>query len=239
MNIAFVQARVGSERLEAKVLKPLLGKPMILHVLDRLSRSSQIDKVILATSDLPENDPLVELVSEAGYTVFRGSEDNVLDRYYQATEMFDADTIIRVTGDCPLIDPGIVDKVMYRYFSSCLDYMRLDVPQTFIRGFDIEVLSRSALHKTVVMADEPKYLEHVTYYIYTHPDQFLMDVYSGSEFYNKEYRLCVDTAQDFELVKTIFEHFNDPFVSAQQVIAYLDENPHLADINRETIQKTV
>lgn len=239
MITCIVQARMGSERLPHKVLKPIIGKPMILHVLDRLSKCKTIDSIILATSIDVANDPLVECVKEAGYKVFRGSEENVLQRFVDVTQQFGGDTIVRVTGDCPLIDPTIVDRVIDRFENETIDYLRLDVPQTFIRGFDVEVFSYEALLKTHKQAHEQKYLEHVTYYIYTHQDDFRVDVEQGDTFYNKNYRLCVDNKNDLELVVKIFEHFNDPFVSAKKVVEYLDDNQDLAEINKDSQQKEV
>lgn len=239
MIIAIVQARMGSERLPQKVLKPIIGKPMILHVLDRLHESETIDKIVLATSTDVVNDSLVKCVADAGYEVFRGSEDNVLKRFVDVVQEFGGDTVVRITGDCPLIDSTIVDRVVRRFENETLDYLRLDVPQTFIRGFDVEVFSRDALMKTYATAVDMKYLEHVTYYIYTHQDEFIVDVEQGNSLYNKDYRLCVDNQKDLDLVVKIFEHFNDPFVSTKKVVEYLDKNPNVAYINGDSKQKEV
>lgn len=239
MITCIVQARMGSERLPGKVLKQILEKPMILHVLDRLKKSETINAIVLATSTDSINDPLVECAQRAGYKVFRGSEDNVLERFIDTAEKFGGDTIVRITGDCPLIDPTIVDQVITRFINSDLDYLRLDVPETVIRGFDVEVFTKQAMLKTASMADDPKYLEHVTYYIYTHQDQFKTGVYCGTEWLNKDYRLCVDNHDDLELVTRIFDHFNDPFICAEKVVQYLDDNPELAKLNNDTRQKTV
>ena len=239
MIICIVQARMGSERLHAKVLKEIIGKPMILHVLDRLKQSVTIDKIVMATSTNKNNDPLVQCVEQAGYSVFRGSENNVLERFNHVVEKFGGDTIVRITGDCPLIDPQIVDKVIGRFNNENLDYIRLDVPQSFIPGFDVEVFSKESLNKTALLANDPKYIEHVTYYIYTHQDEFAVGFEKGDNFYNKDYRLCVDTQADLNLVTNIFKHFNDPYVQARDVVEYLDSNPTLSKINSETPQKNV
>jgi len=274
MITCIVQARMGSERLSGKVLKEINGKPMILHVLDRVSKSQKIDQVILATSDLERDTPLAEAVSNAGYNVFRGSEDNVLSRYVDALEFFShspapnagrkseqalasspeqvispdrqghdtpspEDTVIRITGDCPLIDPTIIDDLIEQFEEAGVDYLTNDVPNTVARGFDAEVFTKKALLKTAELANEPKYLEHVTHYIYTHKDEFSVKIIKGEEWQNRPYRLCVDTAEDFELVTKIYEHFNDHFISAQEVIAYLDNTPELATINTEVKQGSI
>jgi spore coat polysaccharide biosynthesis protein SpsF len=230
---------MGSERLKGKVLKTILEKPIILHVLDRVSKSKKIDKVILATSTNPENDILAEVVSNAGYEVFRGSEDNVLKRYYDLSKKVKADTIIRVTGDCPLIEPDLIDKLISFYNSSNYDYARLDVPNTVFRGIDAEILSFAAIEKTIKEATESKYLEHVTYYIYTHQDKFNVGILKGDNTYNKNYRLCVDTNEDFNLVKTVFKEFNDEYVHINKIINFLDNNPEIASININIEQKHI
>jgi len=278
MITCIIQARMGSERLSGKVLKQIDGKPMILHVLDRVSKSKKIDQVILATSDLELDTPLADAVSTAAYNVFRGSEDNVLSRYVDALETFShspattnvglptrkseqalasspeqvippdrqghdtpssEDIVIRITGDCPLIDPEIVDNLIKEFELSDVDYLTNDVPNTVVRGFDAEVFTKKALLKTAELADEPKYLEHVTHYIYTHKDDFKVKIVEGESWQNRPYRLCVDTAEDFELVSKIYDHFDNHLVSAKDVVSYLDNNPDLATINTEVKQGTV
>jgi Spore coat polysaccharide biosynthesis protein F, CMP-KDO synthetase homolog len=237
--LCVVQARMGSERLPGKVIKPILNKPMILHTLDRLSKSNYINELILATSELEKEELLVQIVKEAKYNVFRGSENNVLDRYKKASDLYKGDIIIRVTGDCPLIDPVIVDNVISNFIMNDYDYVRLDVPDTFIRGFDVEVFSKEALDKTFKSVKEDKHREHVTLYMYENRDKFKVGYVKGEELYNKNYRLCVDTKEDLELVTNIYEHFKDEFVSSKEIVKYLNDNPKLAQINLEVVQKNV
>lgn len=239
---------MGSERLPGKVIKPILNRPMILYTLDRLSRSRYIDRIVLATSVEEREKPLVEVVSSIGYNVFRGDESNVLKRYRDCSDKYGGDIIIRVTGDCPLIDPVIVDNVITYFEMNDYDYARLDVPDSFIRGFDVEVFSKDALdrvYNTVcsVETEEPNgtdldmYKEHVTYYIYKHPNEFKIGHVRGSDFYNRDYRLCVDTIEDFKLVENIYEHFNSEYVSSRQIVGYLDENPQISNINSNVVQR--
>lgn len=241
MNIiAIVQARMGSERLPGKVIKPIIGKPMILHVLDRLSKSKYINQIILATSTSERELPLIDIVSGAGYEVFRGEEDNVLKRYRDANKRYGGDIIIRVTGDCPLIDPQIVDNVISYYLMYNYDYVRLDVPNSFVRGFDIEILSSLALEKSykeVFDINNKSYQEHVTSYIYKNPDKFKIGYVKGNEFYNKNYRICVDTEEDFQTVNKIYTHFNDEYIMANNIIKYLDNTPETSKINQNINQK--
>ncbi len=221
---------MGSERLPGKVIKPILGKPMILYTLDRLKKSRYVDELVLATSTNEQEEPLVKIVVEHGYCVFRGEQHNVLKSYVDTYKKFGGDIIIRITGDCPLIDPQIVDNVVSFYLMYDYDYVRLDVPDTFIRGFDVEVFSRNALLKAYEEvgrndeADYEDYREHVTLYMYKNKDKFKVGYVKGDKPYNKEYRVCVDTAEDFEVVRRIYEYFEDEYVRAKDVVKFLDEN---------------
>ena len=238
--IAIVQARMGSERLLGKVIKPIIGKPMILHVLDRLSQSKYVNEVILATSIEDKELPLVNIVSAAGYKVFRGEEDNVLKRYIDANREYGGDVIVRVTGDCPMIDPQIVDNVISYYLIYNYDYVRLDVPDTFIRGFDVEVFSKDALevtYKEVNTDNEEWYKEHVTLYMYRNQEKFKVGYVKGEELYNKDYRLCVDTSEDLEMVSKIYENFGDEYIGAKDVVEFLDKSKDIAKINANVMQK--
>lgn len=237
--LAIVQARMGSERLPGKVIKPILDKPMIIHTLDRLGKSKYIDEVILATSNLDKDNVLESKVKSYGYKVFRGSEQDVLERYKTSADKYNGDVIIRVTGDCPLIDPVIVDNVISYFLINDFDYVRLDVPDTFIRGFDVEVFSKGALNRAFQLAKEEKYREHVTLYMYNHPESFRIGYVKGNSLYNKDYRLCVDTESDLRLVKIIYEHFKDEYVSSRDVINFLDKNKEIAEINKDAVQKKI
>lgn len=239
MVTCIVQARMGSKRLKGKVLKKIMDMPMILLTLKRLELSRYIDKVILATSDKDEDTPLYETVKASGFEVFRGDEENVLKRYVDCLNQYGGNTVVRITGDCPLIDPVIVDNVISYYHMNNYDYVRLDVPETFIRGFDAEVFSKDSLFKTYTLANEQRYTEHVTYYMYAHPDEFNIDVVKGDTFYNKDYRLCVDTIEDFTLVSKVFENFGNTFVSSKEIVKFLDNHPEIAYINKEIDQKIV
>lgn len=238
--LAIVQARMGSNRLPGKVIKPILGKPMILYTLDRLKKSRYINEIVLATSTNDREDPLVQVVSQKGYSIFRGEEDNVLKRYVDTYKEYGSDIIVRITGDCPLIDSHIVDNVISYYLINDYDYVRLDVPDTFIRGFDVEVFSSEALVKAygeVSKIGEDRYKEHVTLYMYKNKDKFKIGYVKGDKLYSKDYRLCVDTEEDFEVVKRIYEYFKDEYVGARNVVQFLDRNIELVKVNMDVDQK--
>ncbi|WP_394903134.1 cytidylyltransferase domain-containing protein [Clostridium butyricum] len=215
--ICIVQARMGSERLPGKVMLPINGKPMISYIMNSLKKSKYINEVILATSTLKINDPLYEYVTHIGFEVFRGSEDNVLERFKQVSDKYKGDIIIRVTGDCPLINPIIVDNVVTKFMMYDYDYVRLDVPNSFQRGFDVEVFSKDVLEKVYKLVcnseniNKKKYepfREHVTYYIYNNLDKFNVGVVKGEGKYfkNRKINLSVDTLEDFDRVSEILNN---------------------------------
>ncbi|MGL5633630.1 MAG: cytidylyltransferase domain-containing protein [Sarcina sp.] len=210
--LCIVQARMGSTRLPGKVLKELHGYPMIYHTLVSLQKSRYIDQIVLATSDKDIDTPLAEYVESLGIDVFRGSEENVLERYKQAADAHEGNIIVRVTGDCPLINPVITDNVITKYLMYDYDYVRLDVPNTFQRGFDTEVFSKETLDKVyeIVCSEEnienkdfDCYREHVTYYIYRNKEKFNISIVTGEGEYlkSKDINLSVDQVEDFNRVK--------------------------------------
>ena len=144
--LCIIQARMGSERLKGKVMKTVLGKPMITYTLNRTMKSRYIDQVVLATSDQETENPMVDYLTNEGYHVFRGSENNVLSRYVETKNAFGGDIIIRITGDCPCIDPVVIDQIITYFLAHEFDYVRVDVPDSFIRGFDVEIFTGKALN---------------------------------------------------------------------------------------------
>ncbi len=216
--LCIVQARMGSERLPGKVMKEINGQPMISYTLNSLKKSKYIDEIILATSSQEINDPLAEYVKKSNFEVFRSdNEDNVIERYKLASDKYEGDIIIRVTGDCPLINPIIVDHVVTKFLMYDYDYVRLDVPDTFQRGFDVEVFSKKALDKVydkvcskenIKNKDYAHFREHVTFYIYNHQDEFKVGYVKGEGKYfeNREVNLSVDTREDFGKVTEILKN---------------------------------
>jgi glutamate-1-semialdehyde 2,1-aminomutase len=204
-TIAIVQARMGSTRFPNKVMQPILGVPLIELLLKRLSKAKRIDQIILATSDDPRNQPLVDHVRKLGYTVFQGSENDVLNRYYQAAKTNNPDTIVRITGDCPLIDPEVVDLVIAAYERDGVDYMSNTRPPTFPDGLDTAVFSFAALERAQMEATSQYEREHVVPYI-RESGHFQIGNLRHSEDCSAE-RWTVDEPADFEVVKAVFEHF--------------------------------
>lgn len=203
--VAIVQARMGSTRLPGKVMKPILGVPMIELLLTRLSKSHQIDQIVLATSIDERNQPLVDHVSRLGYECVQGSEQDVLGRYLTAARQFGADAVVRITGDCPLIDPLLVDQVIESFKSAAIDYFSNTEPPTFPDGLDTEVFSMAALERAAAEATDPFDREHVTPYI-RRSDQFKRASLNNPEDLST-LRWTVDEPSDFEVASAVFRHF--------------------------------
>jgi len=205
MNIiAIVQARMTSTRLPGKVMKPInTDIPMIKVLLSRLSQSKDVDKIILATSTNTADKPLVEYVSKLGYSVFLGSENDVLDRYYHAAIQYSADIVVRITGDCPLIDPDVVDAVINMYKSIDVDYVSNTITPTYPDGLDVEVFSFSSLKSAWELATTNFDREHVTPYI-KESGEYKVENFSNSKDYSCE-RWTVDEPEDYEVIKSIFK----------------------------------
>jgi glutamate-1-semialdehyde 2,1-aminomutase len=205
--IAIVQARMGSTRLPNKVMQPIgENMPMIGALLLRLSRSKEIDKIILATSNDPRNQPLVEYVDKLGFDVFKGSENDILDRYYQVATKYGADVVVRITGDCPLVDPDIVDKIVRVYKSSDVDCACNTNPPTYPDGLDVEVFSFLALMAAWKEAKTHAEREHVTLYIYESGKFKIKNITNNENFSNE--RWTVDEPEDYKVIKSIFEYFS-------------------------------
>ena len=164
MVIAIIQARMGSTRLPGKVLKRIDGRPMLSYLLDRVLKSTKIDKVIIATSILAIDDPIEDHCKEYGVDCFRGSENDVLSRYYECAKKYNADVIVRLTADCPLADPNVIDDVIKIFECNNVDYCANTVPvSTFPDGTDVEVFSMNALEKAFNEVKDPHFREHVTF----------------------------------------------------------------------------
>jgi glutamate-1-semialdehyde aminotransferase/spore coat polysaccharide biosynthesis protein SpsF (cytidylyltransferase family) len=206
MIIAIVQARMGSTRLPGKVLKEVNGKSLIEILFRRLSRSKKIDKIVLATSTNIEDEPLAKTIEKLGFDVFRGSEDNVLERYYEIGTLYKPQAIVRITGDCPIIDPELVDEVIGFYLQENVDYASNTNPPTYPDGLDTEVFSLTTLEIAYEQAKESFEREHVTSFIRTN-GQFRQANYSNENNYSDE-RWTVDEPEDFEVIENILNHFS-------------------------------
>ena len=237
---AIVQARMTSTRLPGKVLMQIEGKPMLWQVINRLRLAKKIDEVILAIPDTKENDILERWTKENQIKYYRGSEEDVLFRYYETAKKFHSKVIIRLTSDCPLIDPKIVDLVIEKHLNSGVDYTSNVIKRTFPRGLDVEVFNFMVLEKAHKEAKENYQREHVTPYIYEHPEIFkLQNIIAKGMLKRPEIRLTVDTKEDLRLIREIYKHLYEPerVFYTKEIIELLDEHPELKKINARIKQK--
>jgi len=236
---AIIQAHMGSTRLPGKVLMDLAGEPMLSRVVKRTMRAQKINKVVVATTTKPQDDVIVDLCQAEGWLYFRGSEEDVLDRYYQTAKKYGGDIIVRITSDCPLIEPEVTDLVINEFLRSQADYASNSFePHTYPRGLDTEVMSFAALERAWREDKNPAWREHVTPYIYRHPEKFKLYAVRNDKDYSY-LRWTVDIAQDLELVRKIYEHFGNDRFSWQEVIALLQKHPEWLEINKDVLQKEV
>lgn len=239
--ICIVQARMGSNRLPGKVLRNIVGKPMLQHIIDRLKICKQIDELIIATSNKHQDDDIENLCLNLGVKCFRGSEENVLSRYYFCAKENNADVVVRITSDCPLIDPELIDDVIAFFNKSSYDYVSPRTKDGLIRGLDVEVFSINALEKAFKECEDESGLEHVTYYIYSNNNKFNIKGYPvPAKFKGLDIRLCVDEEQDLKKIKEIYKKFyKGKVIDTDIVINYLINNPHINDINKNVKQKSI
>jgi spore coat polysaccharide biosynthesis protein SpsF (cytidylyltransferase family) len=240
MIIAIIQARMDSKRLPGKVMRDVLGKPMLYYVIQRVKRSKQIDGVVLATSTQEQDRQLIDLAQKLGVETFAGSEHDVLERFIKAIEQSKAEVIVRITADCPLIEPEVIDKVVKLYRENPSDYVFID---SYPLGTGAaEVMTASALNKSyrLTRPEQRYYREHVMTFITEHPEIFSVKIAQAPEELRRpNYRLCVDEVEDLEVVRKIYEHFapNEDFTLAE-IIGFLDNHPEIARINQHVQQKT-
>lgn len=226
-----LQARMSSTRLPGKVLKPVLGKAMLAQQIERIQQAKTVSKTIVATSVEASDDAIAQLCQSLRVPCFRGDLANVLKRFYDCSEQYPAAHYVRLTGDCPLTDPALLDDVIQHHLHSRADYTTNAYPFTFPDGLDIEVFSQKALFSTYQQASSAEELEHVTVFMRNHPELFHLTTFeSATDLSN--HRWTVDYPEDFQLVDAIFKHFQHNQFSYQQVLALLAEKPELVEINQ-------
>ncbi|MBA6253839.1 MULTISPECIES: cytidylyltransferase domain-containing protein [unclassified Colwellia] len=229
-----LQARMNSSRLPGKVLMPILGQPILALQIARLAKVTQVNKLIIATSTEPSDDAIDRLCDTLNIACFRGNLNNVLDRYYQASLLYPSEHIVRITGDCPLIDAQVIDHVILAHLTGGFDYTNNCEPATFPDGLDVEVMTKKTLKSSWLQAVKPSELEHVTLFIRNHPEQFSCGSYLH-ECDLSAHRWTVDEQEDFELVERIYNDLypkNNNF-SFQDILKYLAKHPALLKINQD------
>lgn len=237
-TVVIIQGRIGSARLRGKVLADVGGQPMIAHVVERAHRIEGIDEVVVAVPDLPEDDVLAATTSAFGVRVVRGPADDVLQRYVIAAGAANADAVVRVTADCPLLSPTVSSTVVADYRRGDADYVSNTLERTFPRGLDTEVVSVAALQTAAREAATDAEREHVTPFIWTRPHRFrLRSIRTAPDRSNL--RLTVDVAEDLVLVRAIYDALGPPWFDIEDVFELLDRRPELVALNAGVSQKSV
>jgi spore coat polysaccharide biosynthesis protein SpsF len=237
--VAVIQARMGSTRLPGKVLKDLQGETVLARVVSRLRRSRLIAELLVATTDRPPDDAIVAECRKLSVPVSRGDQEDVLDRYFRAAQLAKAEIVVRITSDCPLIDPEITDRTIAAFLEARPDYASNVLTRTYPRGLDTEVMSFDALARAWREARKTYEREHVTPYIYEHPADFkLLSVASDED--HSHHRWTVDTPEDLEFARAVYSRFEpDAAFSWRDVLALLEREPSLIKINRSVTQKVL
>ena len=229
--VAIVQARMASTRLPGKVMADVVGKPLLYHVVKRAQQARTLGLVAVATTDRPADDRIAQYCAEIGVPCFRGNEEDVLDRYYHAAKHFGATVIVRLTADCPFLDPVIVDKVVRVFASGAYDFVSNTHPPTYPDGLDTEVFRWEALERSWREARLRSEREHVTAYMWKHPELFrLANVENDVDL--SALRWTVDEPQVLEFVRRAYSHLGvTPCFGLAEVLVLLREHPELAAVN--------
>jgi len=238
--IAIIQARMGATRLPGKVLEDIAGEPMLARVVNRVRRSRSVDDAVIATTTQPADEAIISLCQERSWSFFRGSENDVLDRYYHAASAFRADAVVRVTSDCPLIDPEVIDEVLGEFLSHHpkVEYVSNVLIRTFPRGLDVEAMAFDTLEKAWREGSNPSWREHVTPYIWRHPEKFrICNVANDTDY--SYMRWCVDTSEDLAFVRKVYDCFQNDAFTWRQVLRLLEKHPEWLEINQHVRQKAV
>jgi spore coat polysaccharide biosynthesis protein SpsF len=238
--LTILQARMASTRLPGKVLADIIGQPMLGLILSRLRPARRVDEFVIATTQLPEDQQIEDFARKRDFACFRGSKDDLLDRYYQAATAHGAEVVVRLTADNPLLDAEFLDWAVSQYLSQspAYDYVDTVLSKTFPLGMSVEIVRFSALETAWKEDGNPAWREHCTPFIYRHPERFRLWHLRSQDDYSAM-RWTVDTPEDLAFVQRIFEHFGHDRFSWRDVIAVLELHPEWLDINRNIPQKTV
>lgn len=239
--VAIVQARMSSTRLPGKILKTVLHKPLLQYQMERLQRCKTLDQIVIATTTNECDDTIVAFCQQHNIAFYRGSEHDVLARYYEAATLYEADVVVRITSDCPVIDPSVVDKVVHTYVENpTYDYLSNTLLRSYPRGMDTSLMPYKTLAAIHAVATDPADREHVTKYAYDRPQQFVVGNVANDVDYS-EHRWTVDTIEDFEVVKILLEALypSNKNFTMNDMVRYVEEHPNVQAINAHIEQKKV
>jgi len=232
MILAILQARMSSTRFPGKVLKQINGKAMLAHQIARVQLSKKIDGLVVATSTMADDNAIEALCTQLNVTCFRGDLENVLSRFYWAASAYEPSHVVRLTGDCPLIDSNIIDAVIDAHIAHSADYTSNTIQPTFPDGLDVEVMTWDALKRAYLKAKLSSETEHVTPYLIKNPGLFKLHSCTHSTDLS-HMRWTVDEIEDFELIAKIYENLSEkaPYFTMESILSFLAQNPHLSQIN--------
>jgi spore coat polysaccharide biosynthesis protein SpsF len=236
-TIAIVQARMTSTRFPGKVLAPLVGRPMVVRQLERIQRAASLDEIVLATSTDASDDELTAVVEAFGVPVVRGSLDDVLGRYVTAMDRFLPDTVVRLTADCPLISPEVIDLVVGRFHISGADYMSNTMTPTYPDGLDVEVVRAEVLREVAFASRDIAEREHVTLGVYRRNDTYRIENVAGDVDLS-HLRWTVDTPKDFAFVSAVYDelHGHSPDFDVQDILDYLVRHPDRVRTDKDAVR---
>ena len=238
--VAIIQARQGSTRLPGKVMKEVLGKPLLGYLIERAKRAKLLNKIVVATTRLKEDDAIAKFCESHSIPCYRGDVEDVLGRFLGAAQDYSADVIVRLTGDCPLLDPNVIDKVVATYLQLYpkIDYVSNTLERTYPRGLDTEVFSLESLKIADREATTETEREHVTSFIYGHPERFKLSSVKG-EGDTSRFRWTVDTPDDFRLIETLLKAIypQNPNFTLDDLLFLVQRNPEWQKINSHIQQK--
>jgi spore coat polysaccharide biosynthesis protein SpsF len=234
-----IQARMGSTRLKGKIIADICGKPMLWHVINRVKKAKKVDRIILATTKKDEDKITIDLGKKCKIKTFAGSEDDVLDRYYHAAKQSDSNVIVRITADCPLIDPEIIDEMVQYYLDNDeLDYVSMGDPNPCPDGLDTEVFTFKSLEKAYYEAKLSSEREHVTPYIWKNPEVFKIGHVFDLKIDLSHFRWTVDEKADLKFVREVYKrlYVEGELFNSKDVLKLLEKEPNLMKINQGIIR---
>ena len=233
-----IEARMSATRLPGKTLKPLHGRPMLARMIERLKRVKLADVIVIATTDRPEDEPIVDLAKELGIGYYQGSSKDVLDRVLKAAKKYEIDLIVETCGDCPVIDSGILDRQIQAFLDNDVDYVGCHLVKTFPLGLDAKLFTTKTLEEVANITNDPPDRENVSLYIYEHPEKYkLLNIKAEGRYCRPDLRLVVDYKEDFQLIETIYQELYDknPYFNYGDILDLFESRPDLIELNKDVV----
>lgn len=233
-----IEARMNSSRLPGKSLKLLYGKPMLARMIERLKRVKLADVIVIATTNQPEDDPIVDLADKIGVGSYRGSSEDVLERVLKAAQKYEIDIIVETCGDCPLIDPAIIEMEIQAFLNNDVDYVGCNLMKTFPLGLDAKLFSTNTLEEVSNVTNDPADRENVSLYIYEHPEKYrLLNIEAKGKQRRPDLRLVVDYQEDFDLIESIYKELYErkPAFDYDDILSLFSQYPDLSKMNKDVV----